>query len=171
MRSLFRIAFIVVVAAGMGSALAAPPTLDRPTKEPILEITGQIEAKNAPEGAVFDREMLESIGMKTITTTTPWHSGQVRFEGVPMDKLMERVGARGKAVRAVALNDYASTVPMDDFARHGVILAMKRDGQYMPIKDKGPLFIIYPYDSSAELKSQMYYARSVWQVKRLEVLP
>ena len=70
----------------------------------------------------------------------------------------------------VALNDYASSIPISDFAAHGVILALKRDGQYMPVRDKGPLFIIYPYDSSPELKSQMYYARSVWQVKRLEVL-
>ena len=69
-----------------------------------------------------------------------------------------------------ALNDYAATVPIDDFAKFNVILAMKRDGQYMPVRDKGPLFVIYPYDSSPELKSQVYYARSVWQVKSLEVL-
>ena len=39
----------------------------------------------------------------------------------------------------------------------------------MPVRDKGPFFVIYPYDSKPELKSQVYYARSVWQVKRLEV--
>jgi len=88
-----------------------------------------------------------------------------------MEKLMAAVGARGKTVRAVALNDYAITIPVEDFARHGVILALKRDGQYMPIRDKGPLFVIYPYDSKPELKTQIYYARSAWQVKRLEVQP
>lgn len=39
----------------------------------------------------------------------------------------------------------------------------------MPVRDKGPLFIVYPYDSNPEIKSQTYYTRSVWQVARLEV--
>lgn len=32
------------------------------------------------------------------------------------------------------------------------------NGQYMRIRDKGPLFIVYPYDSSAELQNQIYYS-------------
>ncbi len=59
---------------------------------------------------------------------------------------------------------------MEDFAKFNVILAIKRNGEYMPVRDKGPLFIVYPYDSKSELKSQTYYGRSAWQLKRLEVL-
>jgi hypothetical protein len=141
-----------------------------PTKgEPILEIVGSIENTNASGVAAFDRDMLEALGLETVTTTTPWHNGVVRFEGVSLAKLMATVGAKGKTVRAIALNDYTTTIPLDDFAKFGTILAMKRDGQYMPIRDKGPLFVIYPYDHDSSLKSQMYYARSAWQVKRLEV--
>jgi hypothetical protein len=139
--------------------------------EPILEVSGDIENTNAPGVAAFDREMLEQLGLETVTTTTPWHSGVVRFEGVSLAKLMATVGARGKTVRAIALNDYTTMIPVEDFARFGTILAMKRDGQYMPVRDKGPLFVIYPYDKDSSLKSQMYYARSAWQVKRLEVQP
>ena len=45
-----------------------------------------------------------------------------------------------------------------------VLLALKRNGAYMPVRDKGPLFIVYPYDSSPELKHQKYYSRSAWPV-------
>jgi len=142
-----------------------------PKGDSILEIAGQIGVTNKPGVALFDREMLEAIGIEKVVTTTPWHKGKVTFEGPSLAKLLQTVQANGSSVRVVALNDYAVTIPMDDFARHGVILAMKRDGQYMPIRDKGPLFVIYPYDSNAELKQQMYYARSAWQVKRIEVMP
>src|SRR6478672_2307865 len=108
--------------------------------EPILEVSGDIENTNAPGVAAFDREMLEQLGLETVTTTTPWHSGVVRFEGVSLAKLMATVGARGKTGRAIALNDYTTMIPVEDFARFGTILAMKRDGQYMPVRDKGPLF-------------------------------
>lgn len=154
----------------MGSvALAAAGTLATPKDRPILEIAGSIGVTNRDGAAVFDREMLEALGMETITTTTPWHKGTVTFEGVPLAKVMEVVGAKGKTVKALALNDYVTQIPMEDFAKFGVILALKRDGEYMPVRDKGPLFIVYPYDSKPELKSQTYYGRSAWQLKRLEV--
>ena len=39
----------------------------------------------------------------------------------------------------------------------------------MPVRDKGPLFVVYPYDSDPELRSQKFYSRSAWQVKSLIV--
>ena len=151
----------------MGAAYAA--TLAAPTERPILTITGKIGVTNKDNTAQFDRPMLESLGMVAIETTTPWHEGKVKFEGVPVDKLMKQVGATGERVVVTALNDYTTEIPMEDFAKYKVILAIKRNGEYMPVRDKGPLFIIYPYDSDPELKSQTYYARSAWQVAKIDV--
>jgi hypothetical protein len=86
-----------------------------------------------------------------------------------MDKLMKLVGATGERVMVVALNDYTTEIPMEDFGKFNVILAIKRNGEYMPVRDKGPLFVIYPYDSSPDLKTQTYYARSAWQVAKIIV--
>ncbi len=161
---------ILICALGLAASVTAQATSLSPLKgEPILEVTGNISVEGAKGSIEFDREKLESLGLKEIVTTTPWHSGAVRFEGVPLDRLMSAVGAQGTAAKITALNDYSSTIPVEDFAKYGVILAIKKDGEYMPIRDKGPLFIIYPYDSMPELKSQKFYARSVWQVKRIEI--
>ena len=150
-----------------GAALSWATPLSNPEAKPILEIAGTISATNRDGAAVFDRAMLESLGMETITTTTPCHKGAVTFEGVPMAKIMQLVEAKGQTVEARALNDYVTQIPMEDFAKFGVILALKRDGEYMPVRDKGPLFIVYPYDSKPELKSQTYYGRSAWQLAKL----
>ena len=166
---IFATALVALLALAGSLVPTTAATLAMPKDKPILEIAGSIGTTNKEGAAVFDREMLESLGMVTITTTTPWHKGTVTFEGVPMAKVMELVGAKGKTVKALALNDYATQIPMEDFAKFGVILALKRDGEYMPVRDKGPLFIVYPYDSRPELKSQTYYGRSAWQLKRLEV--
>ncbi len=143
--------------------------LGAPQETPILTISGSIAAKNAGENAQFDRAMLEKIGMTSFTTTTPWFTGPVEFEGVRLDELLEIVGASGTEVQAVALNDYKATIPLEDFAKYNVLLALKRDGEYMPVRDKGPLFIVYPYDEFDELQAQTFYSRSVWQVKELIV--
>jgi hypothetical protein len=39
----------------------------------------------------------------------------------------------------------------------------------MAVREKGPLFIIYPFDSAPELKNARYYSRSAWQLKAIEV--
>jgi hypothetical protein len=39
----------------------------------------------------------------------------------------------------------------------------------MAVRDKGPLFVVYPFDDSAALRSSVYYERSIWQLKALEI--
>jgi hypothetical protein len=157
------VAFVGIIGAAYAATLAAP------TERPVLTITGKIGVTNKDNTAQFDRPMLEALGMVAVETTTPWHEGKVKFEGIPVDKLMKQVGATGDRVVVTALNDYTTEIPMEDFAKYKVILAIKRNGEYMPVRDKGPLFIIYPYDSDPELKSQTYYARSAWQVAKIDV--
>ncbi len=157
----------VALMAIVGAAYAA--TLATPSERPVLTISGKIAVTNREDTAQFDRAMLESLGLVTVETTTPWHEGKVKFEGVSMDKLMKLVGATGERVMVVALNDYTTEIPMEDFAKFNVILAIKRNGEYMPVRDKGPLFVIYPYDSNPDLKTQTYYARSAWQVAKIIV--
>jgi hypothetical protein len=143
--------------------------LPQPQGKPILSVSGNIRNFNVADAAQFDREMLEALGMEVIETVTPWYEGRTRFEGISLEKLMQRVGAEGTTVTAVALNDYVTTIPMEDFKKFRVLLALKRDGAYMPVRDKGPLFIVYPYDSDPQLATQTYYGRSAWQLAKLIV--
>lgn len=162
---------LLALGAGLSTAALIRPTaaaqLAVPTGKVILTISGVITRTNRANTAIFDRPMLEALGISSIDTKTPWYAGQVHFEGVKMEDLMQQVGATGQTVTAVALNDYSSEIPFSDFSRYGVLLALKRGGAYMPVSDKGPLFIVYPYDSSPDLQSQKFYSRSAWQVSRM----
>ncbi|HRE20481.1 MAG TPA: oxidoreductase [Rhabdaerophilum sp.] len=144
---------------------AAPSTAnDRAAEKVILRIEGILREGHAKE---FTRSHLEALGLTTIRTTTPWHDGVQQFEGIRLDVLMKTVGAEGKTAHIVALNKYRTEIPVSDFARFGPILALKRNGQYMEVRDKGPLFVIYPFDNLPELKSELYYSRSAWQVRAM----
>jgi hypothetical protein len=160
---------LVTIAGLIGAGSAGADPLQAPADKPILTISGKIGTTNKEDTAQFDRPMLEALGLETIETNTPWYNGPVKFEGVSLDKLMKRVGATGERAVFVALNDYSSEIPMEDFAKYNVILALKRNGEYMPVRDKGPLFVIYPFDSKPELKNQTFYGRSVWQVAKIVV--
>jgi hypothetical protein len=164
-RSLALLAASLMILAGQASATQ----LASPKGDPILVVSGDIANTNDGEVARFDRAMLEAIGTVKLTTMTPWYDAPSEFEGVSMRALMTFVGARGNEVLAKALNDYQSAIPMSDFEHYDVVLALKRDGELMPIRDKGPLFIVYPFDSDPSLRTEQYYGRAVWQVKELNV--
>jgi hypothetical protein len=51
--------------------------LPMPAGKPILTVSGTITISNRPGEAIFDRAMLEVLGLDQITTTTPWNSGPV----------------------------------------------------------------------------------------------
>lgn len=152
---------------GLCAGMAHAEALPEPTGPVLLELTGAIETTNGDGKASFDLEMLEAIGKSTTVTTTAWTEGVSTFEGVMLSKLMERVGASGETAVTIALNDYKVDIPTEDFARYPVILAYRMNGERLKIRDKGPLWIIYPQDDSPELKTKETQAKWVWQVKEI----
>lgn len=132
----------------------------------VLTIDGKIAGEDPRQLTLDD---LEAMERQSFTTWTPWHDAPVTFEGVPLAALMKHIGARGQTVIAEALNKYYVEFRGFDFVRYKPIIAYKADGAYMGIRDKGPLFVIFPFDSDPELKSAKYYALSIWQLKWMTV--
>jgi len=158
---------VVAVLLTTGAAGAAEPL--PPAAEPVLlSVTGAIDATNSPGEARFDRTMLEGLGRGVIRTSTPWTEGVRLFEGVPLRRVLDRVGARGTRLHATALNAYEVTLPIADLA-YDPLLAMRMDGERLFARGKGPLWIVYPRDQNALLQNERFDQRWVWQLVRLHV--
>lgn len=149
------------------AGVAQAEALAKPEGPVILTVSGKIKVTNAGGKAEFDLAMLEAIGGATTDTTTAWTEGKGHFEGVLVSKLMERVGASGDTAVTVAINDYKVEIPVSDFGRYPVILAYRLNGEQLKIRDKGPLWIVYPQDDHPELKTKETQAKWVWQVKEI----
>lgn len=147
----------------------AEEPLAQPTGPVILEVSGKITNTNRGDRAVFDRRMLEALPQRTTVTKTPWTDSSIRFRGPLGRALLERVGARGDTLEVTALNDYTSTIPAEDFHKYPVILALRKNGDYMRIREHGPIFIVYPFDEYPDLMNEVIFLRSVWQVKAIRV--
>ncbi|RUS60790.1 oxidoreductase [Pseudorhodobacter sp. E13] len=166
--------FRTLIHTAAALALTAAPLwaedLATPKGTVILTVSGQIAATNAEGAAQFDLEMLEAMEATTVETSTIWTEGTHRFDGVALATLVDRLGITGSTLRALAINDYAVDIPLTDAVENGPIIAYKMDGATMSVRDKGPLWIIYPYDSSAEYRSEVIYSRSIWQLDRIEAI-
>jgi hypothetical protein len=114
--------------------------------------------------------LLEAAAQHSFITKTPWYKVPRKFTGPLLRDLLALVGAHGSTLRLSALNDYRIDVPADDARRFDVILARLVDDRPITVREKGPLFMIYPFDSDADLRNPLYYSRSVWQLKTIDVL-
>lgn len=135
----------------------------------MLTVSGKVTRPNAGAVAQFDMPMLEALAQQDITTNTPWYSGPRTFTGPLLRDVLALAGAKGASLRAVALNDYEVSIPFEDVDRHDLVLARLLDGKPMPVRDKGPLFLIYPFDRKPELRVAQYFERCAWQLKTIEV--
>jgi hypothetical protein len=160
----------LILAALLGWALPvhASEPLPQPAGPVLLTISGNIGQSNAPGQARFDREMLLALGTASLTTGYVVLDRPQLFEGVPLQAVLERVEAKGTKMTAVALNDYEIVIPFEDL-KFDPLIAMKADGQPLKIRDKGPLWIVYPRDDYKVLQDIRYDSRWVWQLNRLHI--
>jgi len=163
------VAPVVLSAAAMLTVVSPAAALDAPRGEVLLRVTGDISVSNDGNAAVFDREMLEALDPVTFETTTIWTDGVQEFTGVSLADLARILGVQSGNLRATAINDYAIDVPVSDAVEGGPIVAYARNGVPMSVRDKGPLWIVYPYDANPDYRSEQIYTRSIWQLDRIEV--
>jgi hypothetical protein len=172
MRRLFlglsAVALGVGVLGGLDGAARADP-MPMPSGPVILTVTGAIDQANSPEGAQFDLAMLEGMDPVDVQTSTIWTHGPQTFTGVPLARLVAVLGAEGEVIAATALNEYTVEIPLSDAVEGGPILAFAQNGRHLSVRDKGPLWVIYPYDHDRDFQTEVIYARSIWQVKRMEI--
>ena len=137
------------------SPLAAR-ALDRPDGPVLLTLSGKVSETNRGDTAVFDMAMLARLPQASFSVHSPWFKQARKFTGPLLRDVVAAAGGHGSQLRAVALNDYRVDLPLDD--------------KPMAVRDKGPLFIIYPFDQHAELRNPVYYSRCAWQLKAIELL-
>jgi hypothetical protein len=130
----------------------------------ILVIDGDVPGG---QPAAFDLEALKKLPVTRITTMTPWTDGEGLYEGVRIRDLLEKLGAGGDVVLADSIDDYQVKIPMQDIQDYDVIVAYAVDGKPLPVSNKGPLWIIYPFSEHFGLQKDLYFSRSVWQLNRL----
>lgn len=147
---------------------ASAGELAQPTDPVILEVSGAISNTNGPGVARFDLAMLEALEKRSFETATQWTKGVKAFEGVTGKAIVAALGATGRTAKAVALNDYKVEIPLEDFTDNRLIIAYRIDGAAMSVRDKGPLWVMFDFDSDPGVNNETYFSRAIWQLRSIE---
>lgn len=153
----------------LSAMLPAHAELALPAGEPVLTVKGNITDTNTDGAATFDMAMLQALPATEFATSTNWTEGVKTFRGVPLKALLQSLGASGATITATALNNYSVDIPMEALTDEAPIVAYTIDGETFSRRDKGPLWIVFPYDSSTDYQTELVYGWSIWQLADLTV--
>lgn len=162
-----KIATLTIVVLLSGKALAEK--LPTPQGPVVLTISGKINNHNNGDTAEFDIAMLEQLGTTTFTTNTPWIDEPAEFTGVRINALLAYVGAEGSDFRATALDKYWFDLKNTDFDAIPVIIAYKKNGKLLRVRDLGPLWIMFPFDDFPKSHNETNINACVWQLLKIDV--
>lgn len=161
---------ISVCAQADTSTPKGPEGPEGPEGKVILTVSGPVTRTNSGDEMQYDLAMLREIGVESFATSTIWTDGVRAFTGVPLHAVLADVGVTSGVIRATAVNDYSVDIPVSEALDGAALIAFEMDGKPMSLRDKGPLWIVYPYDLSPIYRSEINYTRSIWQLERLSIL-
>ena len=162
---------LLSAASALGMALTAQGSaVQRQLGPVLLSVSGLIGPGFRDRGVDWDLAMLDALPQSAYLTRTPWDEVPKSFSRPLLRDVLLAVEARGQALRAQALNDYSARIPLVDVEEHDVLLATRVNGQPVPVRARGPLMIMYPFDRVPALQKAVYFERCVWQLRRLVVV-
>lgn len=135
---------------------------------PVMAASDLVMTKSNGESVRLTMDELKAMPATEFYTSTPWTNGVQKFKGVSFASLFDAHGIDADTVRVSALNDYNVIVPVNVLRDDNAILAYHLNDQEMSIREKGPFWVIFPYDTDVRMQTDTYWAYSVWQVKAVD---
>lgn len=157
-------ALVAGLAGFPGAARATGPAGSSPV---LLELV----PPDGNEPLRLTRAELEALPQAGFETTTIWTGGRTRFSGPRLADVLALAQLGGKAVLAVAENDYSVRIPADAVGPDVPIVALRLNGEPFGRRELGPLWIVFPYDSDPAYQSEVVYSMSIWQLIRIQPDP
>lgn len=121
----------------------------------------------------YSMEQLDGLGQTSYATENAFIDGRSEFSGPSVRVVMADAGLEigpGDSYEMIAVNDYAVTVPAEDILDYDVILATRRDGERMSLREKGPIWLMYPISDHDELQDAIYNSRLIWQLTEVRAI-
>ncbi|MGX0903654.1 hypothetical protein ACSSV8_002237 [Roseovarius sp. MBR-79] len=158
----FLLSVLMIALAVMGS----PPRADG---HAVL----LIDTRGA-EGSLFksiplDRAALSALPQTGFETHTVWTDGPQQFRGVALATLLAHLDISAAHIDLEAVNNYRVSLPVAEIGPDNPIIALTRNGAAMSLRDMGPFWLVYNYDANPEFRTELIYARSIWQLARITV--
>jgi len=133
------------LAVALGVALAAPGVplaqgVTRLPPGPVLRLSGEIDGRSAVIGA---RE-LAALGRETVRAVVPWQGAPAPYEGVPLARLLDHMGAAGDELELFDGRGHSLGFSIADAVGRGALLVERPAQGPAGLGKRGPFWLVFP---------------------------
>jgi hypothetical protein len=115
-------------------------------------------------------EELDALAQIEFTTNTIWLNGETHFSGVSLKALLRQFAIKGNKIEMTALDGYTVSMPIADLEENAPIISTRLNGEIISIRENGPYWVVFPYDSNPKYQTEINFARSIWQLTHIRVM-
>ncbi len=152
-------------------ALASCVLIGAGPQQANAQATLTIVDEEADVSLILDEEALLDLPQHEFRTSTIWTKGEILFSGPRLSDVLELAKIGTGKVMLSAVNNYSVEMPRSFVGEDTPILAIRMNGEPFSLREKGPIWVVFPYDVSEEFKSAQHYALSIWQLTEIQVSP
>jgi hypothetical protein len=161
---MFRREFLGAIgSAGLLAAITGPAFAE----DVLLSIDAQGDGSAIK---TFTDQDLLALPQIEFQTSTIWTSEPSIFSGPSLASVLMAAGAAEGAVSMIAVNDYKVEMPFDRIEDSAPIIANRINGAPFSIRNKGPLWLVFPFDAHPRFQTEEIYSFSIWQLTQIRVI-
>lgn len=132
-----------------------------PAEQVLLTVDG-----SAGEHA-FGMSDLDALPQQTFITSTIWTKKPVEFSGPALMDVLKASGIGADGLRLRAANNYSIELDASMVETATPIIATRINGQAFDLRDRGPLWLVFPYDVDSRFRTEKIFAASIWQLTHI----
>lgn len=136
-------------------------------EEAILTVNSVVDGRSVS----FTYEELLALPQTEFRTGTIWTSDVDSYAGPSLVAVLDAAEMPLDNLRIYAINDYNVELPTDRISADAPVLALQVNGRPFSIREKGPIWLLFPFDDDDSYRTEDHFALSVWQLQQIDVLP
>ncbi len=142
------------------------PNLQARDRAARIKLTGNIALTTPKHIKVTD---IEQSSLTEYRVKDPYTKKDTTYKGVLLRDFVKKYGQRNiKKIIMLAIDGYRVEFLIDEWTRWDILLATRKNGSYMGIKEGGPARIVFPYHNSNDIDKVKSHPKWIWQIKKIE---
>ena len=157
----FNLKLILIIAILFSSSLFAKE------REQKIRLMGKVKANISKRVTV--KEIENGLTFIEEKVYNPYEERSDFYGGVSLKSFIKKYATDSVvAVRFIAMDDYETTITKSEWDSMRIILSTRMNREYMSIKSKGPLRIVFPDYDPKKKEYQVNMPSWIWMIKKIE---
>lgn len=159
-----RLSFFRHISAAFATlfALAMPVA----AQEPVLTVNNIADGRSM----AFTMADLLALPQTEFRTATIWTDGIDTYSGPSLADVLAAADMPSGDLRIYAINDYNVDFPSEKITDDAPVMTITLNGEPFSVREKGPIWLLFPFDDDDSYKTEDNFAVSVWQLNQIDVL-